>query len=197
VSRASLREGLRVLETYGVITIRQGQRGGPEIGALEPADTARTLSLFYRLGGATYRDVFSARRLLEPAMARLAAEQQPKAQVRELREVLALEERATEEEYVDVSNQLHQLLARVSGNPVLDIVAEALRALYAERVFRGAFPVETLSLCRADHPGILRAILAGDGALSEQLVERHLTEISKVVDRRARWFMNERVVWEV
>jgi DNA-binding FadR family transcriptional regulator len=197
VSRASLREGLRLLETYGVIAIRQGQRGGPEIGSLGAEDAARMLSLFYRLGGANYRDVFNARLLIEPVMSRLAAEQQPPAQIAELRELLDLE-RQPRPDYVELSNQFHALVSGLSGNPVLDLFGHALRALYAERVFGGgAFPQETLALCRKAHPSIGQAILAGDGDQAEQLMAKHMSDLNRLVNQRAGWFMNERVVWEV
>ncbi|HEY2436600.1 MAG TPA: FCD domain-containing protein [Solirubrobacteraceae bacterium] len=198
ISRASLREGLRLLETYGVITIRQGQRGGPEIGSLQPTDLARMLSLFYRLSGATYRDVLQARLLIEPVMTRLAAEHQPREQIKALHAVLDLEDDTPADEYVHVANNFHELVSGLSGNPVLDLLGHALRALYAEHVYaRGLFPEETLASCRKAHPLISEAIFSRNGELAEKLMADHITEISRVVSRRAAWFMKERVAWEV
>ena len=196
-SRASLREGLRLLETYGVITIRQGQRGGPRIGALTPAAIAQTLSLIFRLEGATYRDVHQARLLIEPAMARMAAEQQPPGEIAQLRELLELESASPPEEYGHAANRFHQLLSGLSGNPVLDLLGSSLRALYAERVFRGALPDEWLPFCKTAHPEIGAAILAGDGARAEALMAGHMTDLHALVSQRASWVMDERVAWEV
>jgi GntR family transcriptional regulator, transcriptional repressor for pyruvate dehydrogenase complex len=186
-----------LLETHGVITIRQGQRGGPEIGSLEAEDLARTLSLFYRLSGASYSDVFSARILLEPVMARLAAEHQPSELIGELRALLEREKDSPAADYVEVSNQFQQLVSGLSGNPVLDLLGHALRALYAERAFSGgAFPEEELDFCREAHPQIGKAILAGQGARAERSMAEHLADLNRFVNERAAWFMNERVVWE-
>jgi DNA-binding FadR family transcriptional regulator len=198
ISRTSLREGLRLLETYGVITIRQGQKGGPEIGPLGPGDIARTLSLFLRLHGATYRDLFNARLLLEPVMSRIAAEQQGAKQMKELRRLMEVERTTAPEDYVQASNAFHQLVSGLSGNPVLDLLGQALRALYADRIFRGrALPEETLAHCREDHPQIGRAILAGDGARAQSLMASHMADLNRLVNKRAGWFMDERVSWEV
>jgi DNA-binding FadR family transcriptional regulator len=198
ISRASLREGLRLLETYGVITIRQGQRGGPEIGSMSPADIARTLSLFFRLDGATYSDVFGARLVVEPVMSRIAAERQAPDQLAALRAHLEIEANSSADDYVQVSNDFHQLVSGLSGNPVLDLLGQSLRALYAERIFRGgALPEETLVLCREAHPKIGAAILAGDGDGAETVMTQHMADLNRLVSQRAGWFMDERVAWEV
>jgi GntR family transcriptional repressor for pyruvate dehydrogenase complex len=198
ISRASLREGLRLLENYGVITIRQGQRGGPEIGSLGPADLARTFSLFCRLYGATYRDVFNARLLVEPLMSRIAAEQQAPEQMSALRALLELEANTPAEDYVEASNSFHQLVSGLSGNLVVDLLGQALRAFYAERIFRGgALPEESLVFCRAAHPQIGEAILAGDGSRASELMAQHMAELNTLVNARATWFMDERVAWEI
>ena len=198
VSRASLREGLRLLETYGVITIRQGQRGGPEISAQDPGDLARTLSLFFRLSAATYGDVFNARLLIEPVMSRIAAEQQNPELIKSLKAQIELEKTTPEDEYVHASNNFHQLVSGLSGNPVLDILGHALRAFYAERLFRGqAVPDETLTHCRTAHPQIGEAILTGNGPLAQALMTKHMTDLNHIVDQRATWFMHERVTWEI
>ena len=55
VSRESLREGLRLLEAQGLITIRRGPGGGPVVGTVDPANLGRVSTLYYHLVGATYR----------------------------------------------------------------------------------------------------------------------------------------------
>lgn len=196
VSRTSLREGLRLLETCGVILIRQGQKGGPEIGPLDPGDIARTLALFLRLAGATYRDLFDARLLLEPVMSRIAAERQAPAQMRALRTLI--EEVSPETAAsVNATNNFHQLVSGLTGNPVLDLLGRALRALYADRIFRGrALPAETLEHCKDAHSAIGEAILAGDGEQAESLMADHMKELANIVDTKAAWFMDEIVSWQ-
>src|ERR1700674_1494569 len=54
VSRASLREALRLLEVQGLISIRPGPGGGPVVGSVDARHLARTASLYFHLGGMKY-----------------------------------------------------------------------------------------------------------------------------------------------
>ena len=73
LSRESLREGLRLLEVQGLITIRRGPGGGPIVGHLDPASLGRTSTLYFHLAGATYRELLEAWLVLEPILAERAA----------------------------------------------------------------------------------------------------------------------------
>ena len=74
----------------------------------------------------------------------------------------------------------------------------SLRALYAEPLFRGhALPKETLAYCRKAHPKIGAAILAGDGESAQTLMAGHMVDLNRIVNRRAAWFLDDRVTWEV
>ena len=73
VSRESLREGLRLLEVQGLISIRRGPGGGPMVGTVDPANLGRISTLFYHLAGATYRELFEAWVLAESMLAERAA----------------------------------------------------------------------------------------------------------------------------
>ena len=73
VSRESLREGLRLLEVQGLISIRRGPGGGPMVGTVDPANLGRVSTLFYHLAGATYRELFEAWVLAESMLAERAA----------------------------------------------------------------------------------------------------------------------------
>ena len=72
-SRASVREALRLLEVQGLLHLKPGPGGGPVVGQVDPANLARTTSLYFHLGGATYDSALRTQMLLEPVCAQLAA----------------------------------------------------------------------------------------------------------------------------
>ncbi|MEP7740003.1 FadR/GntR family transcriptional regulator [Nocardioides sp. 31GB23] len=200
VGRASLREALRILESYGLISIKQGLGGGPVVNAIHPEDLARTLLFYFHSTGATVSEIAEARCVLEPASARLAAERQDPDQMAELRNVMAREQQASmaDDEYMRLSNEFHYAVSGLSGNRVLDLLGRALRTVYTTRIFGGGIlPSEARHTSREVHRKIGEAILAGDGALAEKAMGEHLKEISDLQFAKTPEVMDQVVVWEV
>ena len=73
ISRPTLREAYRVLESEQLITVRRGSRGGARVHAPSAAVAARYAGLVLEFQGATLADVYAARTMIEaPCAARLA-----------------------------------------------------------------------------------------------------------------------------
>lgn len=197
VGRASIREALRILEVYGLIEIRQGQRGGPYVTDVNPRDLGRTLTFFFHATGATYDELLEARLLIEPALARLAAERRDAALLEELQAVMAREQSAPEDDYLDCANAFHYTVAGASGNHVLDLLGRSMRGVYADRLsVQNLFPLEGRPQVRRLHTEIGEAIISGDGELAELLMRRHLRELADLQRERTPWVMQERVEWQ-
>src|SRR5215217_1779528 len=82
VSRSSLREALRALAMLGVAEMRQGD--GTYLTALEPATLMRPVGLVLALSDSGLTELFEARKLVEPGLAKLAAERISDADAAEL-----------------------------------------------------------------------------------------------------------------
>src|SRR4051795_5443988 len=81
VSRESLREGLRLLETQGLITIRRGPGGGPLVGTADATNLGRVSTLYFHMARASYAELFDAWIIAESLIAEYAA-RNPDAQLR-------------------------------------------------------------------------------------------------------------------
>ena len=196
VGRASIREALRILEIYGLIEIRQGQRGGPIVAELNARDLGRSLTFFFYITGATYDELLEARLLIEPPMARLAAERQDPKLLEELRISLEHEATAPEEDYLHCANTFHYIVAGASGNRVLDLLGRSMRGLYADRLTAdGLFPDEGRPKVRNLHAKIGALILEGKGQRAEKLMREHLQELADLQRSLTPWVMDERVKW--
>src|SRR6185369_12916329 len=66
VSRSSLREALRLLETQGLIAIRPGPGSGTVVGKAAPHNLGRTMTLFFHMSHVTYNDLLDAWTSTEP-----------------------------------------------------------------------------------------------------------------------------------
>jgi GntR family transcriptional repressor for pyruvate dehydrogenase complex len=73
VSRPTLREAFRILETESLINVRRGSRGGARVVAPDVAVAARYVGLLLQVTRTTIADVQQARMVIEPAAAGLLA----------------------------------------------------------------------------------------------------------------------------
>jgi len=176
VGRGSLREALRILEVHGLISLRSGPGGGPEVIAVNPRDVARTFSLYLHLSRATIRELTEARLFLEPMIARMAAETREPEGMKRLQEALDYEASVPKNDprYIFAGNNFHYVLATMSGNAVIDLIATALKELYTTRVVGGGL-VNDLDQkkLRSDHREIGMAIIKGDPETAERLARQH------------------------
>ncbi|MBC2776633.1 FadR/GntR family transcriptional regulator [Parasphingopyxis marina] len=198
VGRGSLREALRLLEVQGLIAIKPGVSGGPIVGEASATGLARTLSLFFRMLGATYEDVSDALLILAPLVARRAARNGNRDEIaKELQEVLEVSEcdGQTATESTRNAAQFHTTLNRLNGNPVLALLTEALGALFNEHIVTHSDASGILPHCRNDHRLIADAVIARDSDNAAQLSYDHMKSLIEFHRTRVPAIFNEPVQW--
>ena len=84
VSRPTLREALRLLESESLITISRGKHGGARVGTVDLASAARQVGVFLQIERVTLADVWLARTIIEPPAAALLAQSRNEAAFAEL-----------------------------------------------------------------------------------------------------------------
>jgi DNA-binding FadR family transcriptional regulator len=197
VGRGSLREALRILEVHGLISLRSGPGGGPVIVAVQPRDVSRTFSLYLHLKGATILELTEARMFLEPMTARLAAEQRNPESLKRLQEAVDYEGSIApgDSRYIFAANNFHYVLATMTGNRVLDLLATALKELYTTRVVQGGL-VNDLDQedLRREHREMANAILRGHASAAERLARQH-TENYMVKIGHIPGFAESTITW--
>jgi DNA-binding FadR family transcriptional regulator len=196
VGRASLREALRILEVHGLITLKPGPGGGPIVAAPTSGNFGRIATLFFQLDAATFRELVEARSLLEPVMARIAAERQRPDIIAALRENV---EEGKRQEGDDVHARLgtdfHGLMAGASGNRVLDLMSRAIKEVFYERVTSSLWPEEDRPRIHLEHEAIVKAIQTGDGRTAETLMRQHMEEMVERCEARLPGLLDEIVDW--
>jgi DNA-binding FadR family transcriptional regulator len=195
VGRASLREALRILEVHGIVEIRPGPGGGPMVAAVDPSYFAWMSSLYLNLMEATYREVLEARIIMEPVMARLAAQRQDRNALELLEQHIMWEPPEDEAEYLLQTGGFHGLLAGLSGNRVLDLEGQALRDMYADRIEGTVFRPELRDGILRDHQAIARAIVSGNPNRAEKLMREHMEEYFAYSAAQNPGVLDEVVLW--
>ena len=198
VARASLREGLRILEVHGLITIKPGPGGGPIVAPISSDDLGQTLTFFLHASGTTFREVMGARLILEPMMARLAAERGDPTVRAALQEGIDRAGGVLDEDdhrYLDIATSFHEIVSGASGNSVLDLLTRSLKDIYAARVRSVVYePGERVRILHA-HKAVAEAIIGGDGDRAEDLMRDHMQEFVDRFEERFGGFMDEKIDW--
>jgi len=129
------------------------------------------------------REVFAARRLIEPALIREVTRQAMPEQVAALRDHLVKEsaaQRAGDQRLIiTLSGEFHFLLADIAGNSFLSRTLRELETLSALIII--LFGTPTHQVCPGDHPALVDAIEAGDEDRAAGLMLQHLAHVERSV----------------
>jgi len=125
VSRPTLREALRVLESEGLVSVKRGAQGG-RVHVPDISVAARHVALQLQVRDTTMEDLFAARRVIEPGAVRMLAERRAKSVVKALREQLAVEAELLDQPdaYAGAATDFHVLLVELAGNNTLTIFSQ-------------------------------------------------------------------------
>lgn len=182
VSRAVLREAVRLVEHHEVAAMRRGPSGGLVVLAPDATPLTAALVIYLEYIEASVEDLLAARLLLEPLAARLAAGRLTEAGIIRLRRALPVEPASAGQPGGTGHDQLHLTLGQLSGNPALNLFIDVLVQLtdiYAESpTAPGPAEVEAVNResARAHH-ALADAIIAGDEAQAEHRATRHLEAV--------------------
>jgi DNA-binding FadR family transcriptional regulator len=132
VSRPTVREAFRILESEKLISVSRGSRGGAHIHAPSADLVARYAGYVLQSRKATYADVYQARTIIEPPAARQVAEARSKAAPGILRAVIE-EQRAanTADRFGRAVANFHTRLIELTGNQTLILLSSALDGIVA------------------------------------------------------------------
>jgi DNA-binding FadR family transcriptional regulator len=194
VSRPTLREAFRILESEGLITVRRGARGGARIQVPAVDVAARYAGLVLQHRGTTVADVLEARVIVEAPAARMLATRRDRVSIakrlQQKLDSLDVDDTARFYEFnalvVELTeNQTLVLLTAMLENITTAAALSFVRALHE--------PGEQARLARKaarTRQRLIDLIRAGDADEAEELWRTHLVEAGKVLAERA----GERVV---
>lgn len=188
VSRESLREGLRLLEAQGLISIRRGPGGGPIVGTVDPGSLGRISTLFYQLAGATYRELFEAWVITETMSAERAARNRDQLLRTQVMRPYLIDHEGMEpsdvdlESFVVAHSDFHSAVASLSGNRVLQLAFQTAGRIVAHHVAVTGDPRILREVLEADHHAIAYAVAAGHARQAASLMESHIVHVRSLYE---------------
>ncbi|WP_313949828.1 FCD domain-containing protein [Frankia sp. ACN1ag] len=190
VSRAVLREAVRLLEYHSVAQMRRGPGGGLVVTEPDPAATVEATALYLEYSQASVDDLRIVRDALELSCVDILIERRGPELTARLSALLDADAGETPGP-VDAGHHLHMELARLTGNEALASFVRVLTAIWRRHVdssrptpaVGGGEPAadgcgQPVCEARTAHRAIIDAIIAGDRGLARHRMRRHLEALS-------------------
>ena len=188
LSRTSVREALRVLETEGLVATKAGRNGGTQVRRPGRESISRSFELFVRSHGVRFAALLETREAIEPAAARLAAIHRTDDDLAEMTRIHDLLDRVKDDvsEHVRLNLQWHRAVVRASRNELLiaffDAIADSVQAATENRGLNSADVRRDVVRV---HERILAAIAAQDPDAAFRRMQGHLGSYSALVKQLA------------
>lgn len=181
VSRTSVREALRSLESLGLVEIRAGE--GTFIREPSIDRLVEPLALVMASQREALADLFEARRLLEPAIAGLAARRATPDEIQEMERILGEQAAEIEAGRTGLAQDadFHDAIGRAAHNEAITRIAHAVMDLLRQSREESLNTPGRPHRSHEDHRRILRAITQRDGASAEGAMRDHLVAVEALV----------------
>jgi DNA-binding FadR family transcriptional regulator len=194
VSKPSIREAMRILETEGLISVRRGNVGGAIIHAPKAKTAGYMLGVVLQAQRTALSDLAEALSEFEPVCAAKAAESTDRLQVL-VPELVRLNQELEDNladgpAFTRLARRFHDAIVHGCGNSTMALVAGALETLWSNHESnwaeatnaRGDYPkTSARDAVLRTHVKITEAIEEGDSARAKHLAARHLHESQRYV----------------
>ena len=161
ISRASLREAIRALNTMNLVETRHG--GGTFVTSLDPRLLAQPINFLLQVDPTSLSHLFDVRIVLEVGAARLAAPRITDTDLAHLEGLAAAAAQSALNEpsrYIDFDFQIHTAIVEATGNPIYLSLYRSIAELSIESRKRTARRAATRRRAHEDHLAILAALTA-------------------------------------
>jgi len=189
VSRVTVREALRMLESAGLVEIRVGARGGAFVTAPSSNRVGEGLTDLLTLSVISAADVTEVRLILEVGIVPLVCERATEEDLADLEKICERGEVALRKgEYsMRMSLEFHARVAQATHNPALEMLVESFRGpiLMSLEQAKEVAP-DMGELGTKEHERFVKAVRRRDAAEAARLMRVHLTRTAHRVEQDHR-----------
>ncbi|MFJ8996227.1 FadR/GntR family transcriptional regulator [Streptomyces sp. NPDC102279] len=177
MSRATVREGLRILEAQGLVRIRTGRAGGAFVQRPGKQAVANSVSLVIRGRQIRLSALLETREAIEPYCAQLAALNRTEddlAALESANEAIA-DEKTTLAEFLEANVDWHVAVATASHNELLTGFMAALsQAIYDSTENERFIDAEVRNVAARAHRSVTKAIREQNPDAAVRRMKRHV-----------------------
>jgi DNA-binding FadR family transcriptional regulator len=188
VSRTTVREAVQRLAALGYVEVRRGRSGGAFVKTSWGPQAREMIGRTLLPGWERFERLFDFRRLVEPLIARTAAERRSPEDVERIESALAAYLAAPDREASRAADQaVHEAVAGATHNPYLANLSSLIRSEISLGFGAEPYSPEIRAKAVKDHTKLTRAVAAGEAAAAARVAGTHfqLTE-STVRELKAR-----------
>ncbi len=178
VSKATMREALRVLEVIGLIEIRKGTAGGAFVAEVSMKTTIHSLINFIHFQPVSIREITMLRYLIEPTVAQVAASRITDEDVFNLKRIIG---ETIDPGRSELSKEIgfHRYLARMAGNTLLTLIIDFIDNLLKDIKSRLDPGLQFYMEVREAHQIILECLIQKDGVAAGIAMSNDLLQVGK------------------
>lgn len=129
VSRPTVREAIRILESESLLVVRRGSRGGIEVSVPRTETAAGYAGLLFQYRQSTLADIFQAAAAIEGPCAAMLAKFRTSSDLGALHGAVAAEREAVDDapRLLELQNGFHRLVVELVGNATLKVLSDMVR----------------------------------------------------------------------
>lgn len=187
VSRVTVREALRALESSGLIEIRVGARGGAFVTTPDRSRVGEGIADLLTFSAVSPADVTELRFVLELGLVPLVCERATEEDIAALREICVRareEARATSTYSMDLSADFHVRVAESTHNPAVAMLVESFRGplLMSLEAAHDREP-QMGKVGVREHEQFVDAVEARDAERAARIMREHLGRTARRITR--------------
>jgi len=182
VSKVSAREALREMETEGLILKKRGIFGGSFVAEPGSEKMVQVVINSYLFGGITATDLAEFRRILEPGLAGLAAQQRTDEDLAAMTICILDIEKSIRAGQPDQTKALsfHRLIADACHNPFISALMEAIVKVF-QQVLAKTPDLKTAKKDIQYNKRFLKCIEMRDGEKAQKAMAAHFDTLDEMI----------------
>lgn len=181
LSRGSVRDALRILESESLVITRPGRYGGSVANKPDDESLKRSISSFVHGRGITLLSLLQTREAIEPSLAALAAKNRTADELQRLVDVTERVENAflTPPEFLRENVEWHMAIAAASHNELLRAFLHSISDMvYKASAIENFATDDVRKQVMHAHRRILEAIAAQQADVAERRMTLHLSALT-------------------